>query len=188
MTGEQLLRLVERGRLAPPVVIDSLRRQIAASERPVLAAAVAKVLVDAGHLTAFQARQLIGGPSVQAQPAAELPTELELAPAHLDDEELELAPLDETAERPQAWSRSTGPASLAPLPPAELQLGEIDDPIGQLLKDPANPRIPPPESSQILLQTKWRQGAQPLLSPAWWLLLIALGGVVLLLVAALSFR
>ncbi|MCI0361770.1 MAG: hypothetical protein L0211_25065, partial [Planctomycetaceae bacterium] len=77
MSASKVLDLAQRQGLLEPKVIDELRRQIAESKFVVTPEAIAKVLVDHGHLTAFQARKLVNSaleevadPSVPSAPPA----------------------------------------------------------------------------------------------------------------------
>src|SRR4029453_13981156 len=59
MSASKVLDMAERQGLLEPRVIGELRRQVADSKFVVTPEAIAKVLVDHGHLTAFQARKLV---------------------------------------------------------------------------------------------------------------------------------
>ena len=67
MSASKVLDLAERQGLLEPKVISELRQQVADSKFVVTPEAIAKVLVDHGHLTAFQARRLIS--TALAEPA-----------------------------------------------------------------------------------------------------------------------
>jgi outer membrane protein assembly factor BamB len=59
MSATKVLDLAEQQALLEPKVIADLRRQVSESKFIVTPEALAKVLVDNGHLTAFQARKLV---------------------------------------------------------------------------------------------------------------------------------
>jgi outer membrane protein assembly factor BamB len=63
MTAEELLNKLEQGDLVPPEIVASLRRQVAAAKDPIAPAAITKLLVDKGHLTANQSQRLLGNPA-----------------------------------------------------------------------------------------------------------------------------
>lgn len=105
MSASKVLDLAEQQGLLEAKVIADLRRQVAESKFVVTPEALAKVLVDHGHLTAFQARKLVASalgttaepaPPVTPQPPAatpaaarrEMPDEFSLA----DDEGNPIAP------------------------------------------------------------------------------------------------
>src|SRR5205823_2215988 len=59
MSASKVLDLAERQGLLDAKAIGELRKQVAESKFVVTPEAVAKILVDKGHLTAFQARRLV---------------------------------------------------------------------------------------------------------------------------------
>ncbi len=79
MSATKVLDLAEQQALLEPKVIAELRRQVAESKFIVTPEALAKVLVDNGHLTAFQARKLVDnalGTGEDARPAPPAPLQL----------------------------------------------------------------------------------------------------------------
>ncbi|QDU28190.1 outer membrane biogenesis protein BamB [Anatilimnocola aggregata] len=141
MTSEVFLQKLEQGGLAPPEIVASLRRQVAAAKQPIVPATIAKLLVDKGHLTPNQAYRLLdagGTASAAPKPAAPAPAtkpagasaiqKPAAAPVHsssaLDD--LGLAPLDDLPEPPakgpakpavnQAVAAPAKPAGAKPAP------------------------------------------------------------------------
>jgi outer membrane protein assembly factor BamB len=81
MSATKVLDLAEQQALLEPKVIADLRRQVADSKFIVTPEALAKVLVDNGHLTAFQARKLVDtalGTGEAERPAP--PAPMQLAP------------------------------------------------------------------------------------------------------------
>ncbi|MEX2174778.1 MAG: PQQ-binding-like beta-propeller repeat protein [Pirellulaceae bacterium] len=87
MSANKVLDLAERQGLLDAKVIEELRRQVTESKFIVTSEALAKVLVDHGHLTAFQARKLVAtalgqpppDPNYPYRAKFELPDELGLA-------------------------------------------------------------------------------------------------------------
>src|SRR5438552_4505421 len=69
--GRKVMDLAEQQGLLDGKAIAELRRQVAESKFIVTPEAIAKVLVDHGHLTPFQARKLVSqaqGPEPQPEP------------------------------------------------------------------------------------------------------------------------
>ena len=83
MSASKVLDLAERQGLLDAKAIGELRKQVAESKFVVTPEAVAKILVDKGQLTAFQARRLVAAALDEAEvepappgpppPAAEKP-------------------------------------------------------------------------------------------------------------------
>ena len=73
MSASKVLDMAERQGLLDAKVISELRKQVAESKFVVTPEAVAKILVDKGQLTAFQARRLVASaleePDAAAPPA-----------------------------------------------------------------------------------------------------------------------
>jgi hypothetical protein len=69
-TAAEFLSDLERRALVPPGVLASLQSQVAKAAAPVAPAAVAKLLVEKGHLTSAQAQQLLGALSTATAQAA----------------------------------------------------------------------------------------------------------------------
>ena len=94
MSAKRLLDLIEHAGLLDSALLRDLRRQI--SEQNASAAAVAKHLVDKGHLTRFQATKFVrdAGERPSAEPGNEPPEKV----VEPDDEELTLAPFDDVEE------------------------------------------------------------------------------------------
>src|SRR5947199_7075241 len=77
--GKKVLDLAEQQGLLDGKAIAELRKQVAESKFVITPEAIAKVLVDHGHLTPFQARKLVSQalanePDAVEQPVAEKPT------------------------------------------------------------------------------------------------------------------
>ncbi|MGI8982231.1 MAG: PQQ-binding-like beta-propeller repeat protein [Pirellulaceae bacterium] len=114
MSASKVLDQAERQGLLDAKVIDELRKQIAESKFVVTPEAVAKILVDKGQLTAFQARRLVA--SAMEEPAAAVPAapppaaEKPAAKKPVQESDLYLADLTSPADVPF-------PPATAPLPP-----------------------------------------------------------------------
>src|SRR3954463_11002302 len=102
MSASKVLDLAERQGLLDAKAIGELRKQVAESKFVVTPEAVAKILVDKGHLTAFQARRLVasaldepdlsaGGPSPPPAAAAPPPAAAKLPARQAADSDLYLA-------------------------------------------------------------------------------------------------
>ena len=95
MSPEQFLDHLQQQQLLDPNDIARLREQVSRSSTPVSAKALAKLLVDKGRLTSFQADKILASkpaaaPSPQSEP-------LGLAPI---DDDLGLAPMDDAPAAP----------------------------------------------------------------------------------------
>lgn len=85
--AKQFIELLEKQQLLSPEILDELRRQIAESKTRLTTELLAKLLVDNGHLTKFQATKLIAELREPAPPTAAAPNE-----SYDEDDELGLAP------------------------------------------------------------------------------------------------
>ncbi len=98
--------MLEQRDLLEAGMIKRLRRQIAEAPKPVSAVALARRLVEQGHLTRAQARRLLaaggGAASQPSEPAKPAPSAT--PPAADREEDLGLAPLDDASEKPAASS------------------------------------------------------------------------------------
>jgi len=116
MTAEEFLSDLARQNLVPAEIIESLRRQVAKSAKPVAPQTLAKLLVDKGHLTAVQSQRLLGAAPAPAAAKKPAPAALEpLGPA----DDLGLTPLDDllTPLPPEPAAAPAKPAA-APAKPA----------------------------------------------------------------------
>ena len=124
MLAEKFIERLERQGLLEEKVIAELRNQIADSRFVITPEAVAKLLVDNGHLTTFQARKLVGElmdeAETDADRAAKATAKASAAPASRpakpaapqsspEDDELGLLPFDGDGSPPPA------PAKPAPM-------------------------------------------------------------------------
>jgi outer membrane protein assembly factor BamB len=157
MSATKVLDMAEKQGLLDAQAIGELRKQVAESKFVVTAEAIAKVLVDHGHLTAFQARKLVSTALGEPEPAAPevsaparpsppppKPHESELGLAdsssHDDIVDMKVAapPAKPPAAKPPAPKRSsrsqaeTRPLDVAPRPvpprPAPSPLVPVDPP------------------------------------------------------------
>jgi len=93
MNGAEFLEQVVQRGLVSEAALTKLRQQVTSARRPVRATIVAKVLVDMGHLTAFQARQVINDADGTGHAASDRQYVDEKGPSAADadaEEELEL--------------------------------------------------------------------------------------------------
>lgn len=124
MTNDAFLHKLEESDLVAAIVVTSLRKQIAAAKEPIATAAIAKLLVEKGHLTAGQAQRLLAADQAasgvkQAVPlaakavskSASSPPKQSTLPAHGSSalDELGLAPLDDLT--PAAETKTVADAS-----------------------------------------------------------------------------
>ena len=73
MSANKVLDLAEKQGFLEPKVIAELKRQVSESKFVVTPEAIAKVLVDHGHLTPFQARKLVATAMGEPQPEPDPP-------------------------------------------------------------------------------------------------------------------
>jgi len=160
--------------MAPPEVIDSLRRRMAETPDRVSAGQLAQKFVDGGHLTEFQARRLIRLDAVDPRKQQSIAGAV---PASASEEaELSFAPLEEEAAAVKQETADPQPEA----PPVQLdaELTTLSDPIGQMFDSPASSRVPPPEPSQRGRAAGFDQPTEQAPSMVWLWLLI--GSVLLL--------
>ena len=96
MTAQEFLDQLQERAWVPGEVIASLRKQVAASAKPVTPETVANLLINKQRLTTAQAKQLLVAkvqapqPAAKAQPAARRLSEEDLGLPSLFEEELGL--------------------------------------------------------------------------------------------------
>lgn len=125
MTAVEFLDKLEQQGLLDESLVSKLRHQVAGARKPVSAQKMAKLLIDKGHLTAFQAKKLIGESAKSSSPKPAKP-----APPPPTDGGLELLPDDDL---------DLDLAEEQPAPPADE--GELE------LVDPTPPQSAPKTSS-----------------------------------------
>ncbi len=136
--AEFLSELAQRD-LAPANVVASLRRQVGEATKPVSALAIARLLVEKGHLTAVQAERLLGAPLT----AAKHPSPAALAETKPMDAELGLAPLADAPAPAKATRPAEATTALEPLDLGLLDLVPLDEPQKPVAaKTPAAARPP----------------------------------------------
>jgi len=184
MTSQQLLDLIDQRRLVPSAVVAKLRSQLADPARRASPKALAKLLVDKGHLTASQAKQLLN----EAAPPADSADDLGFA---LIDDEPPPAPAAQPAAKkqvaPEVDRRLAGKGSVRDAwrvedTPRPRDAQPADDLLGDLLAVPLGPSTP----SLAPRRGRWpwsrsvapRQAGDPWDSP---LLLLGGGGLVALI-------
>ena len=121
MSASRLLQLLEQSGMLEKSLIAELRKQVAESKYKVSAESVAKILVDKGHLTKFQATKLVGQATEEEEAAERVrgprtrstdPTPAKANPP--EEEELGLAPEDAA----ELGISPSGPASKGGRPSA----------------------------------------------------------------------
>ncbi len=102
--AKQFIDLLESQQLLAPDILDELRRQLAESKTRLTTELLAKLLVDNGHLTKFQATKLI----------AEIKDPLDSAPANQADQDDELGLAEDvTTNFPSKTNSSGRPSPVA---------------------------------------------------------------------------
>ncbi|MCO6455654.1 MAG: hypothetical protein J5I93_10205, partial [Pirellulaceae bacterium] len=159
MSAEKFLDRLEEQGLLDHKIIGELRSQVAKKPKKVTAEAIAKLLVDSGHLTRFQASKLVsdvsngdGGEPATAEAATTIDDELGFAP---DEEEMR-EPVPGEKKRPGGGAKpaaapqpagkpaqAAGPAAPGKTKPrsqpAPLTVSDDDDEIVDLEAAPAQP-------------------------------------------------
>ncbi len=133
---EKFLDILAERDLLSEKLLASLRQQVAKSPKPVRPEALAKRLIDAGHLTPVLAKRLLA-----ALPEAE-------PEAQADEDDLGLAPLEEdlpkrSAPAPKAAKQpAKEPGKQAPKPSAKPSGKQPSRPSGQQPSKPSKPAPP----------------------------------------------
>ena len=121
MTAEEFLDQLAKKDLVSAKVIDALRRQVAAAEKPISDERIVKLLETKGYLTAAQAARLLQ----ESESSRTTRARKESAPAQDEDDLFELVPLDES---PVADEGPPVPR-VAPLVPSNEALLPDDAPL-----------------------------------------------------------
>ena len=173
--ADRFLSVLQERDLLPAKLIDGLRTQVTQSKKPVPAEAVAKRLIEAGQLTPALAERLLAAGSEEVSAPVEpetkkaddrpahseghvpCPTDGTASPAEEEDDDLQLAPLDDGPGRrfkpavPKAPARETTPKTPAqqpsPKPPPQV--------IGA-----GQPPPPPPANAPVSLLDEDRTPGQ----------------------------
>ncbi len=108
---EKFLDILAERDLLPEKLLANLRQQVAKAPKPIRPEALAKRLIDAGHLTPALAKRLLAAlPQAEAEPEA---TPSDAASAQADEDDLGLVPLEDEAPK------RSGPAPNAAKKPAQ---------------------------------------------------------------------
>jgi outer membrane protein assembly factor BamB len=156
MSAKKVLDLAEKQGLFDAKATAELRRKVAESKFVVTPEAIAKLLVDHGHLTPFQARKLVAA-ALGPQPADE-PS----SPGADDDEEIVMLDpvLPPETKEPPKKSPPVDSLLLAPLddldelPPLDEEMEPVQKPVQKPVQPskpakPSKPRKPAPSSAEI---------------------------------------
>ena len=174
---ERFLGVLQERDLLPADLLEGLRRQVTQSQEPVPAEAVAKRLIEAGHLTPALAERLLAAGSEGVSPPAAPPPkkpgdEPRPTPPQASDDDLQLVPVDDgpggrvrrAAPKPalpeEKPGRELGPAS----PQAsddDLQLVPVDDGPGGRVRR-AGVRPSPQQPAEPPIQKIAEKPPQPL--------------------------
>ncbi|MHC4176450.1 MAG: outer membrane protein assembly factor BamB family protein [Planctomycetota bacterium] len=151
---ERFLAILGERDLLAAELIEGLRKQATESQKPVPTEAVAKRLIEAGHLTPALAKRLLAagleGVSEPAEPPPERPGDEPGPPAAEADDELQLAPLDDELRRglkPAAPKAPPQETAKTPTQDDDLQLAPLDD-RPRIRPRPATPKPPPRETPE----------------------------------------
>ena len=134
MPAKQFIDLLEAQGLLSPDIVEELRRQVEESKSRITPATLARLLVENGHLTKFQATKLVSELSTKETPEQSKPTEKQSQPAvqvkpttplSLEDD-LGLAPLEGVVDKPTSQS-NTGKAEQSS-PPVSAPKG-VETPV-----------------------------------------------------------
>ena len=147
MSASKVLDLAERQGLLDAKVISELRKQVAESKFVVAPEAVAKILVDKGQLTAFQARRLVASAledlSEDAAPATPPPAaEKPVVKRPVDESDLFLADLSPSSPAPFPSATAPLPATSGPPKPAAAKPPAARPPAPR--SAPEEPAVAPP--------------------------------------------
>lgn len=154
-SAEEFLAVLERRDLLPAGLLEGLRRQVAQAKKPVTAAAVAKRLIEAGHLTPALAKRLLSAGSAEVAKGPAAPPSPQ-APAS-QEEDLTLAPLEEEKARTKSRETHTPPTEETPTPPVapppqqprpedEFELAPLEE--EPPAKRPRKPAVPRPAAKE----------------------------------------
>jgi outer membrane protein assembly factor BamB len=127
MLAKQFIDKLEGTGLLHPDIIAELRRQLADTKGRVTVEALAKLLVDNGHLTKFQATKLVAEMRDDSPPAAPPPPKAPAATSAAND--LDLAPLEGTAVKPSA------PPAKPVAAPNEVEEVEVVEAIEEVIEE-----------------------------------------------------
>ena len=120
-TAQELLDQLASSGLAPPEVVESLRRQVAKAAKPVSPGTVARLLVDHGHLTEAQGERLAGAPlPASKKSASHSSSVLGLEPIGESPSKVAKAPAKSQAEIDQAAAAFAAAAYAAADAPSDF--------------------------------------------------------------------
>ncbi len=148
MKVEQFIDRLEQQGLLDQATLTELRRKVArSSNRKITPEALAKYLVDRGHLTRFQATKLVGDVSALLDSATDRPAKSK-ADDKAQSDELRLLPDDVKAPLQETLDLPTTSARVKQKPPRD-EVDLLTDIQGDDLLPPnsvGKPAVPPPEA------------------------------------------
>ena len=163
-TAQELLDHLASNDLIPREVMESLRRQVAKSAKPISAAAVAKTLVEHGHLTAAQGERLVGAPLPAAAPKEQAKPAAPPAKSTSSSDILGLAPLGEAPVSKPAPPKP--PAKAPSKSQAEIDLLAAEMGLAPIHDEPPRPApTPSPPASKPAAPAKAAAPAKPAAPP-----------------------
>src|SRR4051812_12970627 len=132
--AQRVMDLAEQQELLDGKAISELRQQVAQSKFVITPEAIAKVLVDHGHLTPFQARKLV------SQAIANEPDPVEQRVAEKPKPRPKLQPVEDlTFADPADRPPPAKPQPIVELEPAEPESKSAARPSGKPVSKPAQP-------------------------------------------------
>ncbi len=120
--AKQFIDLLESQQLLSPDVLDELRRQVAESKTRLTSELLAKLLVDNGHLTKFQATKLI-----TELKDASVTTKGTSPPTQNDDDDLGFADDASLGHKDKSSDKSNRKQANIIVDDDELDLGDDND-------------------------------------------------------------
>ncbi|MDX1948760.1 MAG: PQQ-binding-like beta-propeller repeat protein [Pirellulaceae bacterium] len=179
MSATKVLDQAEKQGLLDAKAIAELRKQVAESRFVVTPEAIAKVLVDHGHLTAFQARKLVASALGEAPPAPEAATPAAAAPKPPPKAAPPAAakpvpkPVDEfgladdgSAEDDDLVMLEAVPSAPKPAPPKPKATPSAPKPVKPAPKPAPPPPAAPPEIEVVDLELLPAPAGGPIPQPA----------------------
>lgn len=127
--AKQFIELVESKQLLSPEIVDELHKQVAESKTRLTPELLAKLLVDNGHLTKFQATKLIAELKEQTADASQNAEGFAAEADEPEEEELGFAPEPETAEdepAPASEDQNIAPVFADEAQPQIAQVVEVE--------------------------------------------------------------
>ncbi len=134
MLAQQFVDKLEGTGLLHPDIIAELRRQLADSKGRVTVEALAKLLVDNGHLTKFQATKLVAELRDAGEPPAARPAATTPPPIKPTADDLDLAPLEGNPAKPNTPAAAKVVLGGSPAND-EIEAAEVVEDVAEIVDD-----------------------------------------------------